>query len=119
MRYVCLFVLMLSPALHAQDGAAICKERCASCHDAPQGRVPALSAIKAMSGEAIYVSLTSGSMKTMAESLGTTQIFALLAYIAPTGGTQTLAPKFERTCKGDAAFRPAADSPRWNGWSPN
>ena len=123
MRYVCFLTTLLAllaltiPTLSAQDGGAIYKERCASCHDAPEGRVPALSAIKAMSGEAIYLALTSGSMKTRAEGLSTAQIFALLGYIAPTGGTQTAPPTFERTCKGDAAFRPGADAPRWNGWS--
>jgi Cytochrome C oxidase, cbb3-type, subunit III len=73
MRYVCLLalILMISTAtvLSAQggtangDGAAIYKERCASCHDMPQGRVPALAEIKAMSGESIYVALTTGPMK--------------------------------------------------------
>jgi len=123
MRYVCLLMLMI-PILSAQDGGAInkdggaiYKERCASCHDAPAARVPALSAIKAMSGEAVYLALTTGSMKTRAEGLTMPQIFALLGYIAPTRGTQTAAPKFERTCKGDAAFRPGANSPSWNGWS--
>ena len=71
-----------------------------------RGRVPALSAIKAMSGEAVYLALTSGSMKTRAEGLSTPQIFALLGYIAPTGGAQTTPVKFDRTCKGDAAFKP-------------
>ncbi len=141
MRYVCLFsnarptargrkqclalqivrtaliALLALPILSAQDGGAIYKARCASCHDAPEGRVPSLTAIKAMSGEAIYVALTSGSMKTRAEGLTTAEIFALIGYIAPTGGTQKAPSTFERTCKGDAAFRPAADAPRWNGWS--
>ena len=112
-----LFALLALPILSAQDGSAIYKERCASCHDAPEGRVPSLTAIKAMSGEAIYVALTSGSMKTRAEGLTTAEIFALIGYIAPTGGTQKAPSTFERTCKGDAAFRPAADAPRWNGWS--
>jgi polyvinyl alcohol dehydrogenase (cytochrome) len=79
--------------------------------------VPAFSAIRAMSGEAIYLALTSGSMKSRAEGLTTQQIFTLLGYIAPTGGTQTTAPVFERTCKGDAVFQPGANAPRWNGWS--
>ena len=70
-----------------------------------------------MSGEAIYLALTSGSMKSRAEGLTTQQIFTLLGYIAPTGGTQTTAPVFERTCKGDAVFQPGANAPRWNGWS--
>jgi polyvinyl alcohol dehydrogenase (cytochrome) len=117
MRYVCLFALML-PVLHAQDGAAIYKERCASCHDTPQERVPSLTTIKAMSGEAIYIALSSGVMKSRAEGLSTADIFALIGYIAPTGGSHAAAA-ITATCKGDRAFRPAADSPQWNGWSPS
>ena len=97
-------------ALSAQDGAAIYKERCAACHDAPEGRVPALSAIKAMSGEAIYVALTSGIMKSRAEGLSTPQIFALLGYIAPTGGAQTTPVKFTAHAKGTRPFNPTADA---------
>ena len=124
MRYVCLLVVMMSilsvPSLSAQDGGAIYKERCASCHDAPQGRVPPLSAIKAMSGEAVYGALTNGVMKTQAQGLSTPQLFALIGYIAPTGAAN--APSLERTCKGDsaissAAFKAAMNAPRWNGWS--
>lgn len=120
MRYVCLVVTMLAlhcPLLFAQDGGAIYRARCASCHDAPKGRVPALRAIQAMSGEAVYLALTSGSMKTRAEGLTTAEIFALLGYIAPTGGTPASPVKFERTCKGDTTFRPGPDTPRWSGRS--
>ena len=115
MRYVCLLVLTL-PVLSAQDGAAIYKERCASCHDAPQERVPSITAIKAMSGEAIYLALTNGAMKSRAEGLSITQVFALIGYIAPTGGSQPAAA-FEPTCKGGPAFRYEAGAPQWNGWS--
>ena len=87
MRYVCLLVLIAS-TLHAQDGAAIYKQKCASCHDTPAARVPSLSTIKAMSGEAIYKSLTSGVMKTQAAGLSTAEIFALIGFIAPTGGAK-------------------------------
>jgi polyvinyl alcohol dehydrogenase (cytochrome) len=124
MRYVCLLALIIlvlsTQVLSAQDGAAIYKERCASCHDAPEGRVPSLSAIKAMSGEAIFVALTSGAMRTQAQGLSTPQIFALIGYIAPENTAN--APSLERTCKGDAAISTAAftssmNAPRWNGWS--
>jgi polyvinyl alcohol dehydrogenase (cytochrome) len=124
MRNACLPMVMIlalsAQVLSAQDGAAIYKERCASCHDAPEGRVPALSAIKAMSGEAIYVALTTGPMRTQAQGLSTAQIFALLGYIAPTGAAS--APSLERTCKDDsstsgAALKAALNAPRWNGWS--
>lgn len=80
MRYVCLFVLSL-PLLSAQDGAVIYKERCASCHDMPAERVPSRAAIQAMSGEALYLTLTTGVMKSRAEGLTTPQIFALLAWV--------------------------------------
>ena len=113
MRHIWLFALMLP--LSAQDGAAIYKERCAACHDAPKGRIPALSAIKAMSGEAIYAALTTGLMKTQAAGLSTGELFALIGYIAPTGSSHA-PPVFTPTCKGDAAFQPASGS-QWNGWS--
>jgi polyvinyl alcohol dehydrogenase (cytochrome) len=83
----------------------------------PAARVPSLDSIKAMSGEAIYIELTSGVMKTRAEGLSTAQIFALLGYIAPTGGSHAAAPSFTPTCKGDVAFRVDTNSPQWNGWS--
>ena len=121
MRYVCLLALIVmflsAPLLSAQDGAAIYKERCASCHDIPESRAPALSAIKAMSGTNIYIALTSGAMKTQAQGLSTPQIFGLIGYIAPTGGESTEAPNLTRTCKADAGFKIAANAPRWNGWS--
>jgi polyvinyl alcohol dehydrogenase (cytochrome) len=117
MRYVYLFALTL-PVLSAQDGAAIYKERCASCHDAPQARVPALATIKGMSAEAIYAALTNGSMKSRAEGLSTAEIFTLIGYIAPAGGSHAAAAAFTPTCKGSGAFR-ISGGPEWNGWSPS
>jgi polyvinyl alcohol dehydrogenase (cytochrome) len=116
MRYAFLLAVIL-PALSAQDGTAIYKERCAKCHDMPAARVPSLATVKAMSGEAIYIALTNGLMKTQAEGLSTPELFALIGFIAPTGGTQAAAPVFTPTCKGEAAFQVDAKAPQWNGWS--
>ena len=119
MRYVCLFALM-TWLLSAQDGAAIYKERCASCHDKPEGRVPSIASIKAMSAETIYASLTAGTMKSRAEGLSTAEIFALIGHIAPAGGAHAdTAPSLTPTCKGSAALRLAPAEPQWNGWSPS
>jgi hypothetical protein len=41
-----------------QMGAALCRERCASFHDSPAGRMPSIGVIKQMTGEAIYAALT-------------------------------------------------------------
>src|SRR5579863_10280972 len=118
MRYAFL-IAVIAPLASAQDGAAIYKERCAQCHDMPAARVPSLATIKAMSGEAIYVALSSGVMKSRAEGLSTPELFALIGYIAPTGGAKAAPPSFTPTCKGEAAFHPAANSAQWNGWSPS
>jgi polyvinyl alcohol dehydrogenase (cytochrome) len=118
MRYLCLLALVLR-AISAQDGAAIYKDRCAKCHDAPAGRVPSLAAIKNMSPEAVYAALSGGVMKTQAEGLSTAEILALIGYIAPTGGANAGPPKLTPTCKGDAPFRDVAGAPQWNGWSPS
>ncbi len=116
MRYVCLLALLTS-TLWAQDGAAIYKERCASCHDSPAARVPSLSTIKTMSGEAIYLALTRGVMKTQAEGLSSAQMFSLLGYIAPTGGAHAAALQVTPTCATQPAFSVGANTPEWNGWS--
>ena len=83
------------------------------CH---AGSVPA-SSIKAMSGEAIYIALTSGAMKAQAEGMSTPQIFTLLGFIAPTGIAGE-PPVLTRTCKTAAPwigrFKTAMNAPRWN-----
>ncbi|HTA42821.1 MAG TPA: PQQ-binding-like beta-propeller repeat protein [Bryobacteraceae bacterium] len=118
MRSVLLFALM-AWALYAQEGATIYKDRYAACHDSPQGRVPALSALQAMSGEAIYLALTSGSMKTQAQGLSTAQIATLIRYLRPAAGTTSASATFAPTCKSAPPFRFDAKSGQWNGWSPN
>ena len=81
---ICVCIVLMFPALlPAETGADIYKQRCASCHDTPPGRVPSLAAIRGMGAKAIYSALTAGVMKTQAAGLSTAQIFALITYIAP------------------------------------
>jgi len=115
MRYT--YVLILTTGLlQAQDGAALYKERCASCHDSPAGRTPSIGAIKQMTGEAVYAALTNGAMKSQASGLSTQEVISLLVYIAP-AGVANLKPAFEKSCTGNAPLKP--DSSAWGGFSPS
>jgi polyvinyl alcohol dehydrogenase (cytochrome) len=115
MRYACLLILLMSGIVEAQDGAALYRERCASCHDSPAGRVPSIASIRQMTGQAVYAALTNGVMKSQTSGLSTQQVIALLVYIAPAGRIDTK-PAFEKSCPGTAPFVPGASA--WSGWSP-
>jgi hypothetical protein len=119
MRSDFLWVLILPPLLCAQNGATIFNQRCASCHVTPAGRVPPLSAIKAMNPAAVYAALTNGTMKAQADGLSPAQIIALIRYIAPTGGKAVVAPLFPPTCKANPNLQISVGMPQWNGWSPD
>jgi polyvinyl alcohol dehydrogenase (cytochrome) len=80
-----LLILMTAGLVEAQDGAALYRARCASCHESPEGRVPSIGAIKQMTGEAIYAALTNGAMKSQTSGLSTQEVISLLVYIAPVG----------------------------------
>ncbi len=116
MRYACLLILTTTGLMQAQDGAALYKERCASCHDSPAGRAPSIDAIRQMTGQAVYAALTNGSMKSQAAGLSTQQLLSLLVYIAPVGGANAK-PAFEKTCTGNAPLKAGASD--WGGWSPS
>jgi polyvinyl alcohol dehydrogenase (cytochrome) len=110
-----LLILAATGFLYAQDGAALYKERCASCHDSPTGRIPSIAAIKQMTGQAVYAALANGVMKSQTAGLSTQELISLLVYIAPNGDA-TAKPTFEKTCKGSAPVKSGASG--WGGWSP-
>jgi polyvinyl alcohol dehydrogenase (cytochrome) len=112
-----MIVLFCSP-LAAQDGGAIYEEHCAACHNNPKERVPPLSAIKAMTAEAIQAALKTGSMQSQAQGLSSAQLNALIAYIAPSGSAET-PPALLRTCERDPPYRVSSEATGWNGWSPS
>jgi polyvinyl alcohol dehydrogenase (cytochrome) len=118
MRYAGLLIVTLAGVVQAQDGEALYKERCASCHESPTGRVPSMTAIKQMSANAVYAALTNGAMKTQASGLSTQELISLIVYIAPAGGTDAK-PAFEKNCPADALSFTSAGTNTWNGWSPS
>ncbi|HTA44926.1 MAG TPA: PQQ-binding-like beta-propeller repeat protein [Bryobacteraceae bacterium] len=116
MRRAFLLILITFGFLEAQDGAALYKERCSSCHDSPSGRIPSIAAIKQMTAGAVYAALTNGPMKAQANGLSTQQILSLIVYIAPAGRAETK-PAFDKSCTGDVPLKSGFSA--WGGWSPS
>jgi polyvinyl alcohol dehydrogenase (cytochrome) len=113
---------LFAASLLAQDGAAIYKERCASCHEASPAsvpsRVPPVSALRAMGFLSILRALESGVMKTQAEGLSGNERVAVTAYLAvPT--PQPEPPPASAFCAGKPEPLPnAARGANWSAWSP-
>jgi polyvinyl alcohol dehydrogenase (cytochrome) len=101
----------------APDGAALYKERCATCHDNPQGqlRMPKREEIAARTPEAVMNAMFSGAMVTQAAGLTDDEGRAIALYltgkafgsVSETMAGQCTAPpkKFAPNAKAD-----------WNGW---
>jgi len=106
-----------SPALaRAQDGAALYRQHCASCHDTPTPRVPAREVISALSVERIVDALTTGLMRVQGEPLSMAERRAVAAALStappPSNGPAASTP----TCGRESVPVPVPRAGDWNGW---
>ncbi|HJR72137.1 MAG TPA: ThuA domain-containing protein [Luteimonas sp.] len=69
------------PALAGLDGEAVYKQRCAICHDHPQGNIPPRSLIASRSRERIVEALSRGAMRAQAQGLSAEQIEDVARYL--------------------------------------
>ena len=112
-------------AASAQRTDALFEQHCSTCHEvgpaSKQAKAPDRIAINKLTTEAIYASLTTGSMKDRAQSLTDVQKQRLSEFL---GGLR----KFGAAAAGDAAKMPnrcatnpplgdIGAQPAWNGWS--
>jgi polyvinyl alcohol dehydrogenase (cytochrome) len=108
---------LLAPAAHAAasdpDGAALYRERCASCHEGGAARAPDLASLKQMSGSAIRTALTGGSMRTVGESLNAAEIEAVSRFL---GRTESAAATAAKCDSAPPMTSDPLSSPHWNGW---
>jgi len=65
----------------AIDGKAIYEERCAICHDHPEGRIPPRALIASRPRDYIVQALTEGVMRPQAEGLSAAEIDAVARYL--------------------------------------
>ena len=85
-----LLLAFFCASVVAQDGATLYQQHCAVCHNAPKGRIPALKALRGMSGTAILRALNSGTMREQAKGLSEQERAAVAAYLS--GGAASKAP---------------------------
>ena len=111
-----VFLALCATTVLAQDGAAIYKAHCAMCHDAGGGRIPPVSALRAMSSNSILQALDTGLMKTQAAGLTGGEREAVAKYLG-SPDLKPVAPPASAFCSGQTQTSPLVlESSRWKGW---
>src|SRR6185503_3309136 len=116
---LCSLLISTGLQLQAQEGAAVYKKYCASCHDAAGARVPGRDLLRLMSPERILLTLESGSMVMQGSFRTAAERRALSEFLAgkPLGSERATAPSEAAFCKpADGAFKDPFRGPHWNGW---
>ena len=107
-------------AVFAQDGAALYKQHCSTCHDTGVNRAPQPDAMRLMPAERVLATMETGSMISMVTNRTAPERRAIAEFV--TG--RSLSTPFVTTpapaamCRAAAAFDASA-GPRWNGWGVN
>jgi polyvinyl alcohol dehydrogenase (cytochrome) len=100
-----------------EDGEALYRQRCATCHDGGVSRAPSRAALAQISQESIRVALTSGSMSAQGANLTPAQIDTLGRFLSKQSPAQEQPSALSGLCAGSAGpFAPGAHQAHWNGW---
>lgn len=118
--YLCLTVGLLAVPVYAQDGAAVFKIYCASCHEAEgDSRAPGRDVLSRMSPEQILQTLEKGAMQAQAAERSRAQRRALAEYLSGKPfGSDPLKPLPQSAFCGSTggSFSKSLAGPAWNGW---
>jgi polyvinyl alcohol dehydrogenase (cytochrome) len=121
-----LFSLLITFALpawaFAQDGQALYRAHCASCHESgAQTRAPSREALRQLTPERILDALEAQGRPMSVQGLARTQAErrALAQFLSGKPfGTEKPLDLTQANCKQAAAFAGPLSGPIWNGWSP-
>ena len=118
--FALLALCFATPAL-AQDGGALYKELCASCHNRGVDRAPGFDVLRKMSPQHILEVLEFGSMVSMTHGRTTAERRALAEFASgrSLGEPFTIAPAPKAMCRAGSAFSVDASQPAWNGFGQN
>jgi polyvinyl alcohol dehydrogenase (cytochrome) len=116
-----LACLTASAPAFGQDGAALYRRDCASCHDMGVDRAPSREALQTMTAERVLTAMESGPMISMASRDSGADRRAIAQYV--TG--KTLSARDLSTTPPQSAMCPTAtfakplSARNWNGWGDN
>ena len=104
-------------SVQKEAGEAVCKQRCAACHEQANPRIPSRSALSQMPAARILSALDFGVMMTVAYPMSRDQRQAVAAYI----GTSAPPVSFPAGayCNDRKVTISAKPGVAWNGWSPD
>jgi polyvinyl alcohol dehydrogenase (cytochrome) len=114
-----LVAVLLAPTLILAadpDGAFLYNLRCAKCHDHPEARVPAKTALRSRAPEDIVKTLESGAMKAFAEGMTKPELNALASYLTSKVPTASVEGPESNTCPAGTGRVFSLDGPTWIGW---
>jgi polyvinyl alcohol dehydrogenase (cytochrome) len=109
-------VFLLSAPAWAQDGAALYRQRCATCHDGGVARAPQAAALKQMLPESAAFALNSGSMALQAYGLTAAEIRALSEFVTGKAMAKEAFPKTAYCADAGPSLEQSLTRPNWNGW---
>jgi polyvinyl alcohol dehydrogenase (cytochrome) len=116
-----LITLGFPAFMFAQDGQALYRAHCASCHEASsQTRAPSRDALRGLTPERILDALEaqSGAMLIQGQARTSAERRALAVYLSGKPFGTEKPPDFNQAaCKQSAGFDVPSSAPNWNGWS--
>lgn len=120
--FVLLFAGCLAPGVAlGQRVEAVFDQNCASCHETGNAaKNPDRKALRKLTPEAVYTSITIGSMKDRAQNLQDNQKQAIAEYIGmrKLGAVETGdAKRMPNQCASSPPIGDIAAGPSWNGWA--
>jgi polyvinyl alcohol dehydrogenase (cytochrome) len=115
MRFL-IFTLATAGILAAQDGAALYKQMCATCHEGGADRAPTREALRAMTADRVLAALESGPMISVTSRRTTAERRAIAEFVSGKSlGALETKPSAQAMCPA-APARALASAPVWSGW---
>jgi polyvinyl alcohol dehydrogenase (cytochrome) len=116
-RLLFAFLILLGPLAAAPSGEAVFKQRCASCHDSGDPRIPRRDDLKKLTVATITRTLDFGLMASISSAMRRDERDAVAAFLGIPGGNAP--PPAKAFCADRSVKIDDHAKAVWNGWSPS